>query len=58
MASVDGFDPRTSFGLDVSRRYDADPRGDEEETVAFLARLARGRNALEFARVRSELPCR
>jgi SAM-dependent methyltransferase len=49
MASMDGFDPRTSFGQDVSRRYDAHPRGDEEETVAFLARLACERDALEFA---------
>jgi SAM-dependent methyltransferase len=49
MASMEGFDPSTSFGHDVSRDYDAHPRGDEEETVAFLARLARGRDALEFA---------
>ena len=45
-----GFDPRTSFGHDASLRYDADDtRGDEEETVAFLARLAGERDALEFA---------
>jgi SAM-dependent methyltransferase len=45
-----GFDPRTSFGYDVSKRYDAvDTRGDEEQTVAFLARLAGQRDALEFA---------
>ncbi|NEA28238.1 class I SAM-dependent DNA methyltransferase [Actinomadura bangladeshensis] len=45
-----GFDPRTSFGKDVSERYDAEEiRGDEEETAAFLARLAGGRPALEFA---------
>ncbi|NKZ02988.1 class I SAM-dependent DNA methyltransferase [Actinomadura latina] len=45
-----GFDPRTSFGHEVSRRYDAeDTRGDEEQTVAFLADLANGRPALEFA---------
>lgn len=47
---MDGFDPKTSFGYDVSQRYDAvDTRGDETETVAFLARLANGRDALEFA---------
>jgi SAM-dependent methyltransferase len=46
---MEGFDPRTSFGDDVSRRYDADLRGDEEQTVAFLARLAGDRDALEFA---------
>jgi hypothetical protein len=38
---MEGFDPATSFGDDVSRRYDRGPRGDEDETVAFLARLAR-----------------
>jgi SAM-dependent methyltransferase len=46
---MEGFDPRTSFGYEVSKRYDAGLRGDEEETVAFLARLADGRDALEFA---------
>lgn len=46
---MDGFDPKTSFGRDVARRYDTHPRGDEDETVAFLARLAGGRDALEFA---------
>ncbi len=47
---MEGFDPRTSFGYDESKRYDAvDTRGDEEETVAFLARLAGQRDALEFA---------
>lgn len=47
---MEGFDPRTSFGYDVSKRYDAvDTRGDEEETVAFLAQLAGQRDALEFA---------
>ena len=45
-----GFDPRTSFGKDVSERYDTDEtRGDEEETVAFLAGQAKGRPVLEFA---------
>lgn len=46
---MDGFDPTTSFGYEVSKRYDHGLRGDEEETVAFLARLAGGRDALEFA---------
>ena len=46
---MEGFDPRTSFGYEVSKRYDADLRGDEDETVAFLARLAGERDALEFA---------
>jgi SAM-dependent methyltransferase len=40
----------TSFGHTESLRYDdEDTRGDEEQTVAFLARLAGGREALEFA---------
>jgi SAM-dependent methyltransferase len=47
---MEGFDPRTSFGYDESKRYDAvDTRGDEEQTVAFLAQLAGQRAALEFA---------
>jgi SAM-dependent methyltransferase len=46
---MEGFDPKTSFGYEVSQRYDADLRGDEDATVAFLARLARGRDALELA---------
>ena len=47
---MEGFDPKTSFGLETSKRYDAvDTRGDEEETVAFLAGLAGGRDALELA---------
>jgi len=47
---VKDFNPRTSFGYEVSKRYDAGSvRGDEEDTVAFLARLAGGRDALEFA---------
>ena len=47
---MEGFDPKTSFGHDASLRYDAeDTRGDEEQTVAFLARLADGQEALEFA---------
>ena len=47
---MEGFDPRTSFGLEESKRYDTvDTRGDEEETVAFLARRAGQGDALEFA---------
>lgn len=47
---MEGFDPKTSFGHEVSKRYDAfETRGDEAETVEFLARRANGRDALEFA---------
>jgi SAM-dependent methyltransferase len=47
---MEGFDPKTSFGYEVSMEYDAlETRGDEEETVAFLAEIADGRDALEFA---------
>jgi SAM-dependent methyltransferase len=47
---MQGFDPKSSFGYEESKRYDAvDTRGDEDETVAFLAKLAGGRDALEFA---------
>lgn len=45
-----GFDPATSFGYQTSLDYDADSwRGDEEDTVAFLAGLAGGAQALELA---------
>ena len=44
------YDPRMAFDDEVSRRYDAeDLRGDEAGTVAFLAKLAEGGAALEFA---------
>jgi SAM-dependent methyltransferase len=47
---MEGFDPATSFGYDVSKHYDAvETRGDEEQSVAFLARIAGHREALEFA---------
>ena len=47
---MEGFDPRMSFGFDESMRYDAvDTRGDEEETVAFLAGQPGQEDALEFA---------
>lgn len=43
------FDPATSFGPEVAARYDDHPRGDEEAAATFLADLARGSPALEFA---------
>ena len=47
---MEGFDPRTSFGSEISKRYDAGGGlGDEAETVAFLARLVGRSDALEFA---------
>ncbi|NED71758.1 class I SAM-dependent methyltransferase [Streptomyces sp. SID9944] len=46
---MEGFDPGASFGYEVSQRYDDDPRGDEAETVEFLAGLAGRGDALEFA---------
>lgn len=38
-----------SFGPETAARYDAAPRGDEEQTVAFLEGLAGGGPALELA---------
>ncbi|HEX7161942.1 MAG TPA: class I SAM-dependent methyltransferase [Trebonia sp.] len=47
---MEGFDPAKSFGYETSKRYDSgDGLGDETETVVFLARLAAGNDALEFA---------
>ncbi len=46
---MEGFDPATSFGPEVSRRYDRSVRGDEDDTVRFLAGLAADGSALEFA---------
>jgi Methyltransferase domain len=46
---MEGFDPFQSFGPDVAARYDEDLRGDEAETVEFLAALAGGGQILEFA---------
>jgi SAM-dependent methyltransferase len=43
------FDPATSFGPEVATHYDDHPRGDEEAAATFLAELAQGRPALEFA---------
>jgi SAM-dependent methyltransferase len=39
----------SSFGADSAEVYDDTPRGDEDETVAFLARHARGGPCLELA---------
>lgn len=46
---MDDFDPATSFGAETAARYDAAPRGDEAETVDFLAALAGAGPALELA---------
>jgi hypothetical protein len=46
---MDGFDPAESFGPDVAARYDDYQRGDEREAAAFLAEMAGGGSALEFA---------
>ncbi|HVE93980.1 MAG TPA: class I SAM-dependent methyltransferase [Acidimicrobiales bacterium] len=46
---MDGFDPASSFGPDVAERYDDELRGDEDDTVAFLSRLAGEGPALELA---------
>jgi len=46
---MEGFDPAESFGPAVASRYDESPRGDEAETVDFLAGLAGAGPALELA---------
>jgi hypothetical protein len=47
---MDGFDPAKSFGPEVAQRYDGHSlRGDEAETVEFLASHAGNGSALEFA---------
>jgi len=46
---VEGFDPFASFGPEVASRYDEDLRGDETETVDFLAAQAGRSPVLEFA---------
>lgn len=43
------FDPAKSFGPDVAARYDDYLRGDEAETIDFLARQANGGPVLELA---------
>lgn len=47
---MDDYHPMSSYKHEESMRYDVeDTRGDEEETVGFLARLAHTRDALELA---------
>ncbi len=46
---MNGFDPVDSFGPAVAARYDDHQRGDEGVAAAFLAELAQGGPALEFA---------
>jgi SAM-dependent methyltransferase len=46
---MEGFDPASSFGPDVAARDVDYVRGDEEAAATFLAELAQGRPALEFA---------
>lgn len=43
------FDPATSFSSDAAAHYDDFKRGDEESAASFLAELAKGGPALEFA---------
>src|SRR5690606_23894590 len=43
------FDPAKSFGPRVAASYDDHLRGDEDETIDFLARQARGGPVLELA---------
>lgn len=46
---MEGFDPLRAFGTGVAKRYDDQPRGDEDDAVAFLVRVAGAGPALEFA---------
>ena len=43
------YEPIMSFGEDVAKTYDDEPRGDEDAAVAFLEKLAGGGPALELA---------
>lgn len=43
------YEPIMSFGEDVAKTYDDEPRGDEDAAVAFLEKLADGGPALELA---------
>ena len=43
------YEPIMSFGEDVAKSYDDEPRGDEDAAVAFLEKLADGGLALELA---------
>src|SRR4051812_3182296 len=47
--TMKNFDPLRAFNEEVAATYDDSLRGDEEETVAFLATLAQGGPALELA---------
>ncbi len=49
IAVVKGFDPATSFGAEVTAEYDDVLRGDEDDAVSFLQRMAGGGTALELA---------
>jgi SAM-dependent methyltransferase len=49
MALVRDYHPMDSFREDTAAIYDESPRGDEAETVTFLAELAGGGPALELA---------
>lgn len=46
---MERFRPSDSFGPQVAARYDAEPRGDEDDAVALLTELAGTGSALEFA---------
>ena len=46
---MDGYEPIMSFGEEAAASYDDEERGDETETVDFLARLAAGAPTLELA---------
>ena len=46
---MEGYDPLTVFGPGRAELYDADLRGDEDDTVAFLESIAHGGPALELA---------
>ena len=46
---MQNYEPSSSFGPDVAACYDNYLRGDEEAAVRFLASLAEGGQALEFA---------
>ena len=46
---MSGFEPVGSFDAEEAARYDDEPRGDEADAAAFLARRAGDGGALEFA---------
>src|SRR5262245_23769304 len=49
MDAVKDYEPIASFGADMAAVYDDEPRGDEDDAVAFLAHLAGEGPALELA---------